>query len=314
MAITSGQEKIIRDRLNGLSGKEFQEKLWDILRCQYDDFQCVKMQNDLGSDGHSYKGRIFFAVYAIEPGSKYDNAETIKKISNPNPGKGDDIGDYDKFLKNWKDKNNFDTWVFVTKSRLMGRPSVKISDLNGNGDGVIKINWCIDNIIQICTRMSSDDIKRIFELDDLNLDSKPSEVETIMDLICYISDNAELSDSNELNDMPDPDKKLERFSKYCQEIKNEIANSAIYRVAQNEAEKAIGLDKISVSKKVTYLKSVSRKFLRENNDDPMTSLDRITDYLGIELGRSGRRYDRSAIRYYLISEIPKCNVFPNENE
>jgi len=312
--MTSGEEKIIRDRLNGLSGKEFQEKLWNVLGCYYDDFQYAKMQNDLGSDGHSFKGRIFFAVYAIEPGSKYDNAETIKKISNVSPTKSEELGDYDKFLKNWKNTNNFDTWVFVTKSRLMGRPLKELAELNNNGDGILKANWCIDNIIQVCTKLNRDDIKRIFELDNLNLDSKPGEVETIMDLICYISDYSELIDSSELNDMPDPDKKLERFSKYCQEIKSEIANSAIYRVAQNEAEKVIGLDKISISKKVIYLKNISRRFLRENSEDPMVSLDKMTDFLSAELGNSGRKYDRSAIRYYLISEIPKCNVFPNENE
>lgn len=313
--MTSGEEKIIRNRLNGLSGKEFQQKLWDILCCYYSDFQCVKKQNDLGSDGHSIKEKIFFAVYAIEPGSKYDNSQTIKKISNPNPLKKEELGDYEKFLKNWKDTNNFNTWVFVTKDSLMGRPHKKLSELNSNGDGIVKINWCIDNIIAACSKLDNKDIKRIFELDNLNLDSKPEEVETIMNLICYISENAELLESSELNDMPDPDKKLKRFANYCNQIKKEIVDGAVmYAVALQEAENAIGSDKISTGKKVLYLKAMSRRFLRENNDDPMVSLDKMTDFFNEEISKSGRKYDHSAIRYYLISEIPKCNVFPNENE
>ena len=30
--------------------------------------------------------------------------------------------------------------------------------------------------------------------------------------------------------------------------------------------------------------------------------------------KNGKKYDYNAIRYYLIAEIPKCNVFPNEDE
>lgn len=306
-------QEIIRDRINRHSGKEFQQLIWDILICIYPDIQTTKMLHDLGSDGHSINERKFFAVYAPET-SKYDNKATVKKISNPNPTKAEDFGDYDKFIKNWKDKNQFDTWIFITKDNLMGLPHQKLVELNNNGDEIKKENWGIDQILKICQKLTEVDLKRVFKLDGINGGTSSDEVETIMDLVCYIGDNTELLDNVDLNELPDPDKKLERFAEYCEEIKMEISNSAMYAVAQREAERAIGLDKISVGKKVIFLKSTSRRFLRENDNNPMVSLDKMTDYFDGELSKNGKKYCNSAIRYYLISEIPKCNVFPNKDE
>lgn len=313
MTMTKQDEEFIRDRLHRLSGKEFQQIFWDIMVCSYDDFQTPKMQNDLGNDGYTLKERTFFSVHATDSGN-YDGGKTSKKMSNPSPKKGQELGDYDKFLKNWKHKNAFDVWIFVTKGELTGIPHQTLVDLEKNGDGIHKLNWGMEHIVHQCSLLSSDDRERIFGIPSASIDTKCNEVVTIMDLICYIGEKAELVDSLELNGIPDPDKKLERFSDYCDQIKREIVNSAMYAVASREAEGAMGLDKVRVEQKVLYLKNLSRKFLREHDDDPMKALDGMSDFLDSELSRSGKSYCYTAIRYYLISEIPKCNVFPNEDE
>ncbi|NTV41097.1 MAG: hypothetical protein HGA61_02380 [Candidatus Moranbacteria bacterium] len=309
--MANSSEEIIRDRLTRKTGKEFQQILWDILICHYPDLQTPKMQHDLGNDGYSIDGKCFFAVYGPEL-TKYDNNTTSKKISNPIPKKAEEYGDYDKFLEKWKNKYQFDKWVFVTKDNLMGKPHQKITELNGNGDGVKKEHWGLEQIVKKAIELSENDQQRIFNISNIN--SNATEVETVMDLICYVSDNAEFIDEGFENTMPDPDKKLERFISYCVQIKSEIVNSAMYASAQKEAEQAIGPDKIMVAKKVAFLKETSRRFLRENNDDPMTALDKMADYLENKLESSGKKYAHSAIRYYLIGEIPKCNIFPNEEE
>jgi len=308
--MANSEEEQIRDRLSRLSGKDFQQIFWDILICQYPDLQTVKMQHDLGNDGYSIGEKCFFAVYAIES-PKYDNAQTAKKISNPIPKNSEEIGDYEKFIKNWKDKYTFEKWIFVTKDNLMGKPHQQITELNNNDDGIKKEHWGLDKIVKLAVDLKEKDRKRIFNF--INTSTQSTEIETIMDLICYITDNSELSEDH-LNTMPDPDKKLERFSEYCDEIKSEIVSSSMYANAQKIAEQTIGLDTIRVRKKVLFLKQISRRFLRDNKDNPMVSLDQLTDYFENKLSESAKNFDRSAIRYYLIAEIPKCNIFPNTNE
>jgi hypothetical protein len=143
--------------------------------------------------------------------------------------------------------------------------------------------------------------------------SQAQDTETIMALITHISSNAELKDGDLESIMPDPEEKIfNRFSEYCDEIKNEVIESAFYATAQKEAERVIGLDKISIGKITAYLKRESRRMLRENNGNPMTALDKLTDFFEeILKKKKDSHFERNAIRYYLIGEIPKCNIFPN---
>ena len=130
-------EEQIRDRLARLSGKPFQQLVWDILICHYPSLQTPRMLHDLGSDGHDFTEKTFFSVYAPET-SNYDAKLTAKKISNPTPSKSEDLGDYEKFVKNWKAKFAFEKWIFVTKDNLIGSSEQVIASLNSNSDCVKK--------------------------------------------------------------------------------------------------------------------------------------------------------------------------------
>jgi len=140
------------------------------------------------------------------------------------------------------------------------------------------------------------------------------DTKTIIAIISYISINAELHEWDLDSVMPDPEEKIfNRFSKYCEEIKNEIIEASSYAIAQQSAEEVIGLDVITVWKITAYLKRESRRKLRESSNDPMTALDSLTDYFEKILEKQDNsNFDRNAIRYYLIWEIIKCNVFPND--
>lgn len=301
-------EELIRDRISRLTGKEFQQLVWDILICHYPSLQTPKMLHDLGSDGHDFTNRIFFAVYAPE---RYNPSETCNKISNPEYKKKKDMGDYEKFTDQWSLTGQFDRWYFITKENLTGKPLKAIAELNNNGDGIVKMNIGLENLVQFALGLEEKDLQRIFNLPSKQ--SISSEVETIMDLICYISANSELTPEGFKNNVPDPDKKLKRFAKYCSQIKREIINSWMYAKAQKEAENVLGVDVITIGKIVGYLNEMSTRFLDENANDPMIALNKLTDFLESELGKNNKEYSHTAIRYYLIAEIPKCNVFPNDN-
>lgn len=325
------------------SGKQFQQLVWDILACHYPNIVLPKMLHDFGSDGHDFDSKTFFAVYAPDS-SRYENKATMKKISNPTPKKSEELGDYEKFTSKWLPKFKFEKWVFITSDNLMGLPNQKIAELNSNKDGVIKEPWGLEKLVKLSFNLNKKDCDRIFDLsntinqtiqnqfngytangdvyqagqmyiNELQVTENASQqVKTIMDLICYISENVELTEEGFKNVVPDPDKKLERFSEYCEQIKKEISNSAMYATAQLEAINAIGLDKIMIGKIVIFLKYLSLRYLRENQNRPMIALDKMTDYFEDVLKKSKKHYDQMAIRYYLISQIPKCNVFPNDYE
>ncbi|NTV30453.1 hypothetical protein HGA91_00535 [candidate division WWE3 bacterium] len=154
----------IRDRIFRLSGKEFQQLVWDILIKIYPDLQTPKMNHDLGNDGYSISEKAFFAVYAPEL-AKYDNETTRKKISNPTPNQSEEVGDYEKFIANWKDKFGFTKWAFITKENLMGNPHQKIAELNQNGDGVVKEHWGVEQLIEKVMGLEESVIRGLFDLE-----------------------------------------------------------------------------------------------------------------------------------------------------
>lgn len=303
-------EQIIRDRILKSSGKLFQQLVWDILRYHYPDLGTPRMQKDLGCDGYSIKEKTFFAVYGPES-DKYDINETSKKIENDDPK---NLGDYNKFCSEWKDVYSFEIWAFITKDNLMGVPNKKIVALNTIDDGIKKEQWGLEKLVELSVTLPEADVKRIFNLEGLlNTNNEPEEVKTIIDLIGFITENAQLQESDLENRMPDPESKIyKRFQKYCKEIEVEIQECSMYSLAQKEAVNVVGLDSIRIGMITSYLRHLSRRKLRESDDDPMKALDSLTDYIEQKLKDSGKNYHHNAIRYYLIAEIPKCNIFPNE--
>jgi len=147
--------EIIRDRIYRLNGKPFQQLCWDVFIKIFPDLQTPRPVHDLGNDGYTIKASKFFACYAPE-GHEYDNKETITKIDD----------DYKKFLANWKDRYDFKKWVFLTKDNLTGAPHQKLVELNGNGDGITKENWGIEQIVNTVMSLDEAVIKMLFNLEE----------------------------------------------------------------------------------------------------------------------------------------------------
>lgn len=61
-----------------------------------------------------------------------------------------------------------------------------------------------------------------------------------------------------------------------------------------------------------YLQDISMQFLQEKQNDPIAALNKLVTYFEEKLSTNGKKYDRSAIKFYLVSEMIKCRVFPNE--
>ncbi len=144
---------LIKSKIIALNGKPFQQMCWDLLTQVYPDLHTPKKMHDWGSDGHTFDASIFFACYAPET-IKYVNKDTIEKIDE----------DYEKFTNKWKSKNQFKTWVFLTKDNLMGPPQKKIAELNQIKDDIKKESWGLDQLVNKAMGLSQNKIEEIFNL------------------------------------------------------------------------------------------------------------------------------------------------------
>lgn len=142
-----------------------------------------------------------------------------------------------------------------------------------------------------------------------------NEVETIMDLIEFISNN-KLSEPLVIKDdyEPDPEFKIDnRFHQYAKNLKSTYGTLyTIYGEKIDNIEKIMQLDTIKIQLIKCFLKDMSVKFLIENNNNPIIALEELVQYFEDELRNSNKNYDRMAIKGYLINQVIKCNVFPNE--
>lgn len=178
----------------------------------------------------------------------------------------------------------------------------------------------IDDLIRDIRNLKTEHIRQIHNFLERELGGKgvgnietiANEVETIMSLIEYLSDEKNL-DIQELSSNPDPEEKIfKRFSDYTDFLKREIQEYIpMYENKRKEAESVMGLDSIKSKSIRMYLQVKSDSVLRECNCNPKTALDRLTILFEQNLSKAGKSYNHGAIRYYLIDQIIQCNVFPN---
>lgn len=177
-----------------------------------------------------------------------------------------------------------------------------------------------DDLIKIIASLSAEKQKEILDFLEKEIDGKSgqntksqsNEVETILELIEYLSCEKNLNDIREPRD-PDPEGKIiKRFSDYSGFLKDQIkAYIPQYESVRLEAEKVLGLDSAKVAWIRTALQTISERLLREKNSNPQAALDSLVDYFETILSTGGRSYDQGAIRYYLLYELIECNVFPD---
>lgn len=141
--------------------------------------------------------------------------------------------------------------------------------------------------------------------------TESTEVETIMSLIDFLSkdENRQLSGKKE---SVDPDFKIyNRFADHASYLTGQYGT--LYTVYNNALvkanEKMDGVMSIIIS---SYLKDESDDLLNKKNNDPKLALNELVDYFYNKLSTNGfQKFDKQAIRYYLLDEMIKCNVFPN---
>lgn len=138
-----------------------------------------------------------------------------------------------------------------------------------------------------------------------------SEVETIMALINYLSLNKNRSIIDKTINV-DPRNKIEnRFSEHSEYLKQQYSDLyARYYGALVEGTSKI--DSVEADIISDFLRDESDVVLTKENNNPKLALHSLVEIFYDKLSSNGFKFDKQAIKFYLLEELIKCNVFPNK--
>ncbi len=197
------------------------------------------------------------------------------------------------------------------------------TDFTSNGKYNFNHNKDVIDIERLIANIKDSGRQKIIEISnflDREIDlprpqTETNEVETIMSLLEYLSDDENYKEFDG-NYICDPEQKINnRFKDFADDFKEEFTDLfSVYCNTIPESKTSFGLDGVRAKKISNFLKMISNRFLRESNDNPIEALDKLTDYFENKLKLNGIRADIGAIRYYLLDELIGCNIFSRKME
>lgn len=176
--------------------------------------------------------------------------------------------------------------------------------------------WDVKQLLRFILNFETEKIAKIADYLDKEIleersKTESSEVETIMALIDFLS-KSENRIIGEKKENVDPDFKInKRFEEHSTFITDQYAELyTVYSSALNKAKFDIdGVMAVLIS---SYLRDESDICLVRNNNNPKTALVELVEYFYSKLSENGfYKFDKQAIRFYLLDEMINCNVFPN---
>ena len=180
--------------------------------------------------------------------------------------------------------------------------------------------WDVEKLIKDIRELETVQIKKISDYLSEELcnkyysvrETQAGEVDTIIDLIEYISQHRKVNKDRETT--VDPEYKIyKRFKNFADKLITEYTTLyTIYGEALNIVNETLGIDEAQDIIIMFYLQDISVQFLEEEHDNPIAALNKLVTYFEEKLSINGKKYDRSAIKFYLVNEMIKCRVFPNE--
>ncbi|MCK9330496.1 MAG: hypothetical protein M0Q94_11520, partial [Candidatus Cloacimonetes bacterium] len=184
----------------------------------------------------------------------------------------------------------------------------ELSNILDNSDLINKVRSFPLAKIELVNKFLKENI--LYETEKVEI-SKSFEVETIIELVNYISTST--IDKYYDSVIIDPEFKIDkRFKKYADIIKNQYSNlGKIYGSLIKEIKTRLINDAGKNEVIKAYLQDISILHLEKNNDNPIEALNSLVEFFENEISKSGIKYDRSAIKYFLIHETISCSVFPN---
>lgn len=230
---------------------------------------------------------------------------SLKKIKNT----------FESFINNKLHMNYNQLIVFTLKKKL----KYKSKHLKKEGFEFQfgKHVWDNVTIISKIQTFSHEKLSNIVKFLEEELGSKTlpkcaKEINTFMQLINILSnDNYTLTD-NFYKEEPDPHKKInDRFKTYSSFINSQYTLLyAQYGASLKKIYEEEGVERISLSKLRIHLMDFSNKLIDKYKEDAKRALDEMTEYYQNLLSQHQVDHDLGAIRFFLIDQLIRCNVFP----
>ena len=145
------------------------------------------------------------------------------------------------------------------------------------------------------------------------LDQLPKEVQTILSLVELLSEDNHPAAGKGFLEEPDPDKKIyRRFADHSEFLTGKyVSLFETYGGVLDAIRKESDLGPTRVRKIGHYLMEYSDHVLSDCGGNPQTALRFMIDYFAQTLSSRGIDYDKSAIEFFLVEQLTRCNVFPN---
>lgn len=180
--------------------------------------------------------------------------------------------------------------------------------------------WDVEDLMKDIRELDTERIKEISNYLSKELCDKyyavkttqAGEIDTIIDLIEYISKHRNVKKGR--NTEVDPEYKIyKRFREFADNLITEYTTLfAVYGDALEVVNDTLGIDEAQDIIIMFYLQDISIQYLDEAGNNPVVALNRLVAYFEDKLSVNGKKYDRAAIKFYLVNEMIKCRVFPYE--
>jgi hypothetical protein len=180
--------------------------------------------------------------------------------------------------------------------------------------------WDIGKLLSdIQDKDDADEIKKVSAFLDKEIKFEPThtvakELLTFTSLISLLSDEAQPAAGTGFIERPDPDGKIyHRFEEHADFLTIEYQDLYIeYGLVLEDLMKQADIGQSRIRRLGLHLKRESDKALTACNNDPQLALEELTQRYETLLQERGSSFDKSAIRFFLLDQLIKCNVFPNK--
>ncbi|MGN7822932.1 SMEK domain-containing protein [Chitinophaga sp. 22536] len=222
------------------------------------------------------------------------------------------------FIKN-KLYEKFDRLIILNIVAKSDHQSSKIGDPNFYELDTKEDIWDVDYLIRHILNEPIEKIKEVcgFLKKEIKSESDQTlakEVTTFISLVGYLSDDNQPSAGNGYIEQPDPEGKImKRFSAHSDYLIKEYQDLYTeFGLVLTDVLQQSDIGHTRMRRLGLHLKHTSDLLLTEMNDDPKIALEALIGKHEAVLSRQGVEYSSSAVRFFLIDQLIKCNVFPNK--